>query len=464
VTHAARATARTAYGDLMKLLLGWSLVLLVAACGDDGPVNTLPDAPADAPPDAPRACITPTGAGTVHTAFNTAETWTEAASPHIINNDTTVSAAITIEACAIVKISGGKTVTINTTGSITANGLAGLPVTIERLDAGTAYGPIRAIGGVLSLTHTNLTGGGNPLGPVALGGVVIMQRSLAATTGSLHMDHVSITGSASNGVVMSGAAGFDAASTDLIISGAAGNPFLTSPNLAGSIPTGTFTGNAINEVMIDDSGGQVTTSQTYHDRGIPYRVGDAANATLDVVAPTGSPAVLTLEPGVVMKFHPGGTLRIDTNGGVTAPAKGALIAIGTLAKPIVFTSIAATPAAGDWLGISFAGLMNPASRIQYARVEYAGGVQAGGSNSCPYPGRVGQNDAAIRIFGTPAPLTQFITDTTILASARDGIDRGWRDDPQPDFLPTNTFTNVVACKQTVPRTTAGVCPATPACP
>lgn len=451
----------------MHLRNGWLVVVLLAACDEDEPINMLPDAPVpDAPVDAPpRACITPTGAGTVHnTNIATAETWTEAASPHIIMNDTTVAAAITIEACAVVRIAGGKTVTINTTGSITANGLVGLPVTIERLETATAYGPIRAIGGVLSLTHTNVKGGGNPLGAPALGATIIMNRSLSATTGSMHMDTVDIADSASQGVAMSGAAGFDASSQALTIHGSTGRAILSSPNLLGSIPTGTYTGNTINEVMIDTSGGQITTTQTLHDRGIPYIVDDEANTSLDVVSFTATPAVLTIEPGVVLKFHPGSRLRIDTTGGNTNPAKGALIAVGTAAKPIVFTSVAATPAAGDWQGITFSGLLNAATRMDFTRVEYAGGPTATGSGSCPYPGRVGQNDAAIRIFGTPAPVQQFITNTTILASARDGIDRGWTLDGLVDFLPTNTFTGVAECDQSFPRQTSTICPTTPPCP
>jgi len=444
---------------------GWVGVLLLAACGDDG-VMKLPDAPIaiDAAIDAPRVCITPTGAGTVHgTSLAAAETWTEAASPHIIMNDTTVSAAITLEPCAVVRIEGGRTVTIGAGGTIRANGLPGLPVTFERLTAATAYGPLRAIGGSLSLTHTIVRGGGNPLGTPALGSAILMQRSVSAGAGTLHVDTVDIADSASQGVSLQGIEGFDATSQALTIHGSAGHPILSAPNLLGSIPTGTYTANTINEIMIADTAGQVTTSQTLRDRGVPYRVGAAANAQLDVVAPTGV-AVLTIEPGVTLKFQPGGRLRIDTTTGGTAAAKGALVAVGTVARPIVFTSVAATPAAGDWIGIWFSGATDPASRIQHARVEFAGGTTVTGSNSCPYPGRLGENYAAIRIFGTPAPLTQYITDTTILSSARDGIDRGWRDDPQPDYLPTNTFTSVAGCKQTVPRTTAGVCPATPACP
>lgn len=451
----------------MHTLKGWLVVVVVlSACEDDNPVNKLPDAPVvpDAMPDAPRTCITPTGAGTVHTTNLAApETWTEAASPHIIMNDTTVAAAITIEPCAVVRIDGARTVTVRDGGTITANGQPGLPVTFERLMAATAYGPVRAIGGSLSLTHTTIKGGGNPLGNPASGSAIVMQRSVSATGGSLHMDTVEIVDSASHGVSLSGVAGFDTTSQALTIRGSAGHAIISVPNLLGSIPTGTYTGNAIDEVMIDDSGGAITTTQTLHDRGIPYRVGDEANSFLDVAAVTGV-ATLTIEPGVTLKFHPGGRLRIDTTTGGATPAKGALIAVGTAARPIVFTSVAAAPVAGAWQGIWFSGELDVATRMQHTRVEYAGGPSATGSGSCPYPGRVGQNDAAIRIFGAPAPLTQFITETVILASARDGIDRGWSNDGLTDFQATNTFTGVAECNQSFPRQTSTACPTTPPCP
>jgi hypothetical protein len=121
----------------------------------------------------------------------------------------------------------------------------------------------------------------------------------------------------------------------------------------------------------------------------------------------------------------------------------------------------AVPKAGDWLGIGFGGTVDRSSTMQNVLVEFAGGPGTG-SNSCSYRGRVGQNDAAIRIFGPPS--TQFITNTEIVSSARDGIDRGWRADLQPDFPATNTFTAVAACKESTPRTFNGGCPATPPCP
>ena len=99
--------------------------------------------------------------------------------------------------------------------------------------------------------------------------------------------------------------------------------------------------------------GSITASITIHARGIPYRAGTQANATIDVAATTGV-ATLTIEPGVMIKFMPGATLRIEPASGTLA-ARGALIAVGTQAAPIVMTSIATTPAAGDWFGVWFGG-------------------------------------------------------------------------------------------------------------
>ena len=175
-------------------------------------------------------------------------------------------------------------------------------------------------------------------------------------------------------------------------------------------------------------------------------------------------AVLTIEPNVTIQFPPGGSLVVDASGGASTVSRGALIAVGAPTQPVVFTSDqGAASAPGDWLGIEFGCIPDSRNLMQQVQVNYAGGATVSGSNSCPYPGRIGPNYAAIRIYG--APLSEFITGTEIFASGRDGIDRGWRSDTQPDFLPGNTFTPPIGgCKQTTPRTQNGVCPATPACP
>ena len=412
------------------------------------------------PVSVPSSCAPQTGAGTLHGSVNAAETWTEAASPHTLRFDISVSAPITIEPCAVVRIPAGVTVTVNPSGAFIAAGALGRPVTIEALVPGAAWASIRNLGGSLSLSHAIVSGGGARLsfGP-AYTGVLRMQSNGAL--GTLHVDDVEITDSLTQGVYINGEVGFDATSQNLRVHGAAGYPVHVYARVIGSIPTGTYTGNGIDAIAIAGSGGAVVDAQTMHDRGVPYHVGSGADGgRMDVSTQLNGPAaVLTIEPGVTMQFPPGGTLNIGTVGG-----PGTLLAIGgTGAQQIVFTSDQGLAAqAGDWLGIVFNDPVEAQSVMQNARVEFAGGVTVSNNGSCPYPGRTGVNYAAIRIFG--GPLSQFITDTTIFASLRDGIDRGWRADLQPDFLASNTFTAVAGCKQSMPRTANGVCPATPACP
>ena len=121
-----------------------------------------------------------------------------------------------------------------------------------------------------------------------------------------------------------------------------------------------------------------------------------------------------------------------------------------------------TPAAGDWWGIWFGDVPTAISKIDQAHVEYAGGTSATGSGSCADNSEV-NNDAAIRIFGVPS--SEFVTNTTILSSKTNGIDRGWRSDsPTVEFLPMNTFTDVALCKQTFAPSAANVCPMAVPCP
>jgi hypothetical protein len=456
--------------QLTNLVTTSALVLLSSLLGG---LTTYPAWAAPRPPEQSQRqirrpvyplwnCAAPTGPGTTHASINTMQTWTAAASPHILPYDINIDAAVTIEPCAVVRIAPGRTVTIRSTGALIAAGAPGSAVIIEAQVAGMAWSSIRNFGGRLSLTHAIVRGGGNPLNSnPAYAGTLVMQSSGAV--GTLHVDDVEIADSMSQGVYVNGDVGFDATSQNLRIHGSAGYPIHVVARVIGSIPNGAYAINGRPAIAIAGAGGPVGNAQTMHNRGVPYHVGSGMDGgRMDVNSQvSGTVAVLTIEPGVVVLFPPGGTLNIDPSM-ATLPARGALIAIGTAAQPIIFSSDrGAASAAGDWLGIGFGGVVDGRSTMQHVRVAYAGAPGAG-SNSCPYIGRSGQNDAGIRIFGPTA--TQFITSTEILFSARDGIDRGWRANPQPDFLATNSFTAVAGCKQTTPRTLSGACPVPVPCP
>src|ERR1051325_5558377 len=158
---------------------------LIVACSSE--VNHLPDATPE-PVDAAPACVAPTGAGTQHDAVLTAETWTAATSPHVIPRDMKITATLTIEPCAVVRVAPAATIVVRTGGSIAAAGTASQPVTFERLDATKPWSSIATIGGTLSFQHTRLLGGGDRLNTVIdLAGVIEVSSTIGPAP-ILHAD------------------------------------------------------------------------------------------------------------------------------------------------------------------------------------------------------------------------------------------------------------------------------------
>lgn len=111
------------------------------------------------------------------------------------------------------------------------------------------------------------------------------------------------------------------------------------------------------ETMRLDVSGNITANTTWTLANSPYVVTGSIMVT--------SPAVLTIEPGVVVKFNPGAALIASTGATLTAN--------GTVAAPIIFTSIkddsaagdtngdggATSPAPGDWYRLAIEGQTGP---------------------------------------------------------------------------------------------------------
>ena len=92
---------------------------------------------------------------------------------------------------------------------------------------------------------------------------------------------------------------------------------------------------------------------------------------LNFTTVVGRSGLLTILPGTQIRFPRGGALRVQ----------GKLIASGTPAQPIVFTSNAASPAAGDWNVLSFLETADNSSEVSEARVQYSdGGIRIKGSS------------------------------------------------------------------------------------
>lgn len=424
------------------------LLLSCAACSND-PV------PVDAPSI---GCMVGSGPTLHPGSINSAETWTAAASPHVLQFDTTFYAAVTLEPCVELRMPANTTLTIRSDGKLIAEGTAARPIHITSDVAGQPFSRI-ASGNEVRLAYVTIDGGGARLnGGVANAGVLDLQGDQTLPTqGLLHVDHVTISGSADNGVILRNRAGFSADSTALTITGSAQYPVALWEDSVGTLPPGSYTGNAHDEILLAASNNSpIVRTTTMHDRGVPYRVGLLDGQELRVGAPPGQPlATLTIEPGAILRFNHNGVMQVQVGSGTT-PALGALIAAGTAERPIVFTSGTASPAAGDWYGVWFGFVPDSTDIMDHVRVEDAGGASVTGSNACPGTTWTTTN-AAIRISGPPT--TQFVTNSVVTASAAHGIDRGWRADTLVDFLATNTFTDINWCFQTYPRTAAGVCPA-----
>ena len=412
---------------------------------------------------APETCAPLSGEGTVHGAsVNEDETWTAQGSPHFLPFDTSIYATLTLEPCVVVRIAEERTVTVGVDAAIIAAGTEQQPILIEP-DGAVNWASIRLIGGTARLSYTRIVGGGAPQNTVPdFRGALELNGSVQEPPGPdpvLFVDHVSIEDSASQGVYAQNGGGFDADSQALTISGSQGHALSMSPNLLETLPEGDYTGNMFDDVLLPDGlPGQISWDVTIHNRGIPYYSGGSNQFGVTSVGATTGTVVLTIEPGVVWRFKKDtGELSIDPGG---TPSRGVLIAQGTEAEPIVFTSNEANPAAGDWLGIWMGG-DDPRNSLDWVSIEYAGKLTGSGSNSCQsVQDGTTHNGGALRVYH--APPASLVTNSTFFESATNGIDRGWRDDLMPSFAPSsNTFTGIALCNETFPRDMNGACPGPP---
>jgi hypothetical protein len=414
-------------------------------------------------------CPKPTSGPTLHKDdVGPNEVWTADASPHIVEYDVNIRNGnkLTIEPCAEVLVKKGKHLhvaypgTPNVGGTVIAEGTAQKPIRIAAHDQEPWASLYVHAPGTVRLAYVTLENGGG--GDFEDGATInVLGDSEVPADPLLFVDHVTVKTSKGTGVWMQRGSTFVAGSKDLSITGSGSDeapfPIQIEEHAIDALPTGTFTGNKVDEILLrttgsGTAGGGLTVDATLHERGVPYRMGKSKLDSFTIGSASGGPtATLTIEPGVVMRFEKETALRVQTFTN-QQPASAAIRAVGTAAKPIVFTSAAATPAAGDWRGLWFGGVPLASNKLDHVRIEYAGFDCSCSLNSCS--GR-SNSDAAI-IFTGQLP-NAFVTNTTFKDVAGHAMVQAY-DGDFVDLRPTNTFEGVSGCPQTLPRRTDGSCP------
>ncbi|MEO6351169.1 MAG: hypothetical protein ABIP53_11015 [Candidatus Limnocylindrales bacterium] len=371
----------------------------------------------------------------------------------MIPYDITVSSQLILEPCVEVRIAPRASVTVAGTGSIVANGDETHHIVFTANEPRTSFASLRThSGGTLHLAYVDISSGGDPLNTLPALAAAVFSRGTDGsqpTQPTLFVDHVTVTGSRSSGILLRDGAGFAPGSTALTISSAAGWPVSTWARAAGTLPDGSYLGNANDQIILSDGdgAGSVLEDVTLRNLGLPYVVGtELSHGGLRVTAAFGSTEVntLTLEPGVTLLFRSGGILEVEHFTG-DAPALGALVAVGTPDQPVVLGSAEEAPAPGDWYGLRYGLVPSDLNALQYARIEYAGIAQGILRTRCRPATADYVDGAALVIHGRPS--TQFMTNSTIFASAGHGLARLWSG-KKIDFTSTNVFEQVAGCDQT----------------
>ena len=285
------------------------------------------------------------------------ETWYKADNPHIITGDINIPAGdtLTIEPGCRIKFNTGLQMSV--VGVLISSG------TVNDTIFFTSSATVPAVGDWMNIYFNNPDSGCvMEYCKVLYGGAgadsCLVNISAKVGGGGYHnvsVSHCYFGKSAGYGIRISKAS--LAEITGCTINDCASFPITTNafqiPFINGDM---SFSSNNPNQVKVLGKTG--VTTATWHYIGIPYFIWGN-----DIVISAGN--ILTINPGVEIRFEPGHTRRINVHGG--------LYAVGTPDSIIVFTSNRTTHIPGDWRGINF-----PESEIvsymSYCDVGYAGAV------------------------------------------------------------------------------------------
>lgn len=439
---------------MTRTLLPSAAALCLCACGAmPGPVDA-----------GQLGCPALTGDPVTHVGSITGNEEWGGGSLHQVTNDLTIAAGaqVTLSPCAQVLIKPGAWFYVN--GRLVARGDALHPITIKG-DGGRFNSISVRTPGTVDLGYVTIENAG--ANPQSTWGAALIGEGAWPVSRPIAVDHVTITDAAGYGVALRGYTAFTVGSAELTITNSGKvaptypYPVRMSLNTTGSLPSGQYTGNGVDEIQLvgENPHFSVEIDDVLHDRGVPYRMGGNGAAGELRIGLMGGLPTLTIEPGV--------TVKIDSGTGTTgrvyvgvAMSTGQLVAVGTAAKPITFTTAAATPAPGSWIGVDFANPVSAGSRLEHVSIEYAG-APGGASGYACLPMTLNRDDAALRLFSQPS--SSIFQSSAIRHSLAHAILSAWVG-PQVDLKSGNTFEDVVGCSQVTPKDPPnGTCPSMPMC-
>jgi len=158
------------------------------------------------------------------------------------------------------------------------------------------------------------------------------------------------------GAVVASRGSFGAGSRNLTIIGMSSSGIRFDGSTPGSLPPGSYTGNVVDVITVWNTP-EITRSETWRNVGLPYVITGA------VAVKHSSNPILTIEPGVVIRFPPGGGLDVGQL------VSGRIYAVGTATQPIVFTDQYDRP--GSWGGVTVEPFADSSSVFDHVIVENA---------------------------------------------------------------------------------------------
>jgi hypothetical protein len=386
------------------------------------------------------------------------ETWAGNGTVHLVTNSISIlaPATVTIQKCAIVKLSPSVGITVQgaASGTSTAKLLAAGDdagtgfIVFKAVDATQPWGRLRGFNqnSLIELDYVTISGGGS-VGGAQRNAVIAMAGASTLPDPVLKVNTVAVVNAAGPGIYLSDAAFTSDSDTLQIVSPA---DVIAAPAMAlGSIPTNTFSGTAKMEILVVENANifdnlTINTTIPIHFKTDAVHVGG--------LAPTFVPNVtLTLNQGVTLKFERASTApTLVTFGdiGQSQDKNAALVVNGTGLEPVLLTSAVATPAPGDWAGLWL--VTSVGSQLNNVIIEYAGGDAGIGPVSCgpidPNAHQPYRHTAALLVGdGTDlqyAPPAGLVTNSTFRNNAGNfAVDSVWQSAVfGPALNTSNTFT------------------------